>query len=228
MENKPVKPIIFTDYNKISDTLLWLQDNNMKYQLKFNVILNKKDSNNKSFHTEFKIYNNNTNSESLSIKREYKYFYSLEKVNGDFLDNILLRSNDIEILKILITKKIYPWYFDSMNSIYGIDNNNNLCIKKKVRPVNLILSDTSYIKFTPCVYCYGNEDFKQGTRIEINNYKNIFDIPIDIFLQFCSIILNTDMVNAAMNMINYVKSKPYGINVIEIKDNNTKKGFFQN
>jgi hypothetical protein len=104
-------------------------------------------------------------------------------------------------------------------------------LKKDVKVFKFVISNTSYIGFKPIVYYYKNSDeVKQGVFVEINSPDNSFEISIDNFLQFTSIVLNTDMVNAAMNMLNYVKSKPYGMNNIELKDNNgsnnNRNGFF--
>ena len=38
-------------------------------------------------------------------------------------------------------------------------------------------------------------------------------------MEFSYIMCNTDMVNAAMNMLTYVKSKPYGVNMVDIHNN---------
>ena len=236
MDNKPVtKPIIFLDYDKISDILLWFSPS--KYQLKFSVILKKKDNNGNTrpFHTEYSFYNSISDKNGISIKRDYKFFFSIEKSSGDLDDNIILKPNDIEILKIQIKDIMYPWFFGTKN-VYGIDSNNNLCLKKPVKPFQFVISSISYISFEPIVYYYENSnDTKQGVKIEINKPENSFEISIDVFLHFTSIILNTDMVNAAMNMLNYVKSKPYGINTVDLSQNENKfnrnnytygKGFF--
>ena len=224
MDKEPVtKPILFIDYDKISDVLLWLEKS--KYQLKFTVLLKKKDVNGnpKSFHSEYSYYNSITDKNNISIKRDYKYFFSFERSNGDMDDNIILRSNDIEILKIQIKDIMYPWFFGTKN-VYGIDQNNNLCLKKPVKPFQFVISSISYISFEPIVYYYENSnDAKQGVRIEINKPQNSFEISIDTFLQITSILLNTDMVNAAMNMLNYVKAKPYGINNYDLTQNNNTK-----
>lgn len=225
---------MFIDYDKISDVLLWLEKS--KYQLKFTVGLKKKDNNGnvKSFHSEYSFYNSVLDKDSINIKREYKYFFSIEKLSGDLDDNIILKPNDMEILKIQIKDIMYPWFFGAKN-VYGIDQNNNLCLKKPVKPFQFIISSISYISFEPIVYYYENSnDAKQGVRIEINKPQNSFEISIDTFLYMTAILLNTDMVNAAMNMLNYVKTKPYGVNCIELSQNDKYnksnygygKGFF--
>lgn len=206
------KSINFTDYDKISDILMWFSPS--KYQLKFNVKLKKMNLNKNtiSFHNEFYYYNDTLNRNGLSIKRDYQYFYSIEKLKGEFKDNIELRPSDIELLKMFIKTKLYPMFIGD-KIIYGIDNSNKLCLKKAIKPKEFILSQSSFISFIPIVYYYSENETNQGVRITINYEENYFDIPIDIFFNFTNIILNTDMVNAAMTMLNYVKMKPYGTNL---------------
>ena len=225
-----IKPITFLDYDKISDTLMWFENSN--YQLRFSVKLNRKDKNgyNRPFHSEISFYNKIIDKDSIIIKRDYKYFFSIEKSNSNIDDNIILKPNDIEILKMIINNTFYPWFFGNKN-VYAIDPNGKLCVKKDVKVFKFVISNTSYIGFKPIVYYYKNsDDVKQGVFVEINSPDNSFEISIDNFLQFTSIVLNTDMVNAAMNMLNYVKVKPYGMNNIELKDNsgsnNNRNGFF--
>ena len=229
--DKPVSPFIFTEYDKISDTLMWFGTS--KYKLRFNVKLNRRDMNNKvkSFHSEFGFYNENMNKKCVNISRDYSYFYTIERSN-DYNGSILLRQNDVEVLGFIIRERIYPWFFGS-KSIYGLDQNNGLCLKKVIKPVMFPVSNLNWMSFKPIVITYENtHDSKQGVEIAINEESNTIELDIDNFLQFTSIILHTDMVNAAMNMLNYVKIKPYQVNYSEAEDENgTRKkggGFFNN
>lgn len=223
MDNQPVSPFIFTEYDKISDTLMWFGAS--KYKLRFCVQLNRKDQNNgvRPFHSEFGFYNENLGKKSVNISRDYKYFYSIERSN-DFEGSVILRQNDAEVLRFLINNRMYPWFFGS-KSIYGMDANNGLCLKRNVKDVILPLSNNSYMGFRPIVINYENtHESKQGVEITINENTNSFEIDIDNFLQFTSIILHTDMVNCAMSMLNYVKTKPYHVNYFESGE--PKRGFF--
>lgn len=205
------KSIQFTDYDKISDVLMWFSPS--KYQLKFNVKLKKVSNNNTiNFHNEYYYYNKALDRNGLSIKRDYQYFYSIEKLKGDFKDNIDLKPCDIELLKIFIKSQIYPLFIGNKN-VFGIDRDNKLCLKKAIKPKVFTLSQTSFISFVPVVFYYSETETNQGMKICINDKDNWFEVPLEVFLNFANIILNTDMVNAAMTMLNYVKTKPYGVNL---------------
>ena len=138
-----------------------------------------------------------------------------------------------------INKKNNESNFSPMNdpakNVYGIDQDNKLRIIRNVKPFQFAVSSVSYINFKPIVYYFDSvtEQSKQGIRLEINNPENYVDIPVDTFFHISSILLNTDMLNAAMNMINYVKTKPYGVNIVDMNNRgpvkpsyNTSNGFF--
>lgn len=234
--DRPVSPFIFTEYDKISDTLMWFGTS--KYRLRFNVQLSRRDNNGnvRSFHSEFGFYNESMDKNCININRDYKYFYSIDKSSGDMNESIIFRQNDIEVLKFVIKEKMYPWFFGGTKSIYGLDKKKNLCLKQIVKPIIFPVSNNSYISFKPIIITFDNtHESKQGVEIIINEDENSFEIDIDNFLQFTSIILNTDMVNAAMTMLNYVKIKPYHINYRESQNYNnggngkrTGRGFFDN
>ena len=210
--DKPVSPFIFTNYDKISDNLMWFGSS--KYRLRFNVQLNRRDNagNIKSFHNEFSFYNESMDKNCINIIRDYKYFYSIDKASGSLDESVILRQNDVEVLRYIIKERIYPWIFGS-KSVYGFDKNKNLCLKQNVKAILIPLSNQNFISFKPIIVHYENtHESKEGIQIVINNEDNAIEIDIDTFFQFSSIILNTDMVNAAMNMLTYVKVKPYLIN----------------
>ena len=229
--NKPVSPLIFTEYDKISDTLMWL--GNSKYQVKFVVQMGRKKFGKfESFHKEFLRYSDKYDKNVMSIRRDYSYYYSIERAKG-LEGSVMLRPNDVEILKYIINTKIYPWFFGGKN-IYGINQNKELCLKKSVMAAQITLNEASYMKIRPIVYKYElTNELKQGVSMEINDKSNKIEISIDTFLQFTNIILNTDMAVAAMTMLNYVKIKPYGQNLMDMNnlphdynDDNSGGGFF--
>jgi hypothetical protein len=227
MDKQPVSPFIFTEYDKISDTLMWFGTS--KYKLRFNVRLNRKDQNGKirSFHSEFGFYNESLGKNGINISRDYTYFYTIER-GGDLNGSLLLRQNDVEMLKMVIKDRIYPWFFSQQKSVYGMNQEGQLCLKRRVKPILFPLSNNNYISFCPTVIEFSTtHEYKQGLEVAINEETNSFDIDIDTFLQFASIILNTDMVNAAMNMLNYVKVKPYRVNYRESENGESTKGFFR-
>lgn len=203
-------PFVFIDYDRISDVLLWLPD---KWQLKFNVKLSRNTNNfgRLPFHSEYG-YNTN-NGKSISIRREYKYFYTIENKEDRNLDsNIMLRTNDIFVLKMLINNNILPWFVGNTR-VFITNKNNKLCIKRdSFEEVRLPVNDGKYIKFIPIICTYEDGRSCEGVRFVINDDNFWFDVPVNTFFEFAYIICNTDMVNAAMSMLSYVKTAPYNIN----------------
>ena len=219
-----ISPIYFTDYNNISDTIMWF---NNQYSLKFNVGLKHKNANGDqvSFHSEPRA----SDGSSMNIKRNYKFFFTIED-KEQFTNNVLFRPSDVEMLKLVIRNNIYPWFIGD-KVIFGHDKDGKIIIKGNYNEVKFPLNDQKYIIFYPIVLEFEDHSTKQGIRIVMNNSENFFDISIDKFLEFAYYINNTDMVNAAMNMLTYVKTKPYGVNVYEYEkrgnfNTNRSKGYF--
>lgn len=215
--NNAKSPFVFTEYDKISDVLMWFDYN---YYLKLNVKLsrNDKDGNRQSFHTEFKTtFNNNT---SYSIRRDYNVFYTIECKNKELKNNyVILYPGDVYVLNMLIRNNIIPWFLGSTR-IFGKDNDDQLFIKyNDIQRQYLPLTGGSFLSFYPVVFEYNNDQTKkEGINIGINHDSISFDTTVDKFFQFTYIMSKTDMVSAAIGMINYVKSKPYLTNFKNLSD----------
>ena len=212
-------PFIFIDYDKISDVLMWF---NSEYYMKMNVKLSKIDRYNGRlpFHSEYKFYNKNTDRETYNIRRDYSVFFSIESTIKDIENNyIYLNPSDVYVLNILINNNIMPWFFGDTR-IFGKNKQDQLCIKRKeFTRVNLPVNSGQYISFLPTICIFNDDTSKEGVSICINSDSIFFDITIDKFLQFAYIVSNTDMYTMASTMINYVKAKPYLVNLKSFNDN---------
>lgn len=210
-----VNPITFLDYDRITDTLMWL---NNVYSLKFFVKLKRMSGNHiRDFHNEYTKYNRQLGGTYTSINRSYTFGFSIDN-REVFTDGVLLRVSDVEMLRMVIEKNIYPWFI-SDKRIFGKDRDNRLVIKGKYEEVHFPLNSSQFLRFEPIIISYDDSmEDKEGIRITINDNENFVDITIDKFLEFSSYILHTDMVNAAMTLLNYVKTKPYGLNKSTIQD----------
>lgn len=220
-------PIYFIDYSRISDTLMWLDNDHI---LKFCVSLQKADGkgNTNSFHKEYTYMNKNTNMELISIVRNYSFYYLIECPKNKSSNNtIVLRPADVELLRMFIPNNIYPWYIGSNEKKRAFINNDGKLLAKTDFKAQFPLSDQSFLEFRPTVIEYENtHEQKEGIRFIINSASNYFDISVDKFLEFSSYVVRTDMLNAAMNMLTYVKTKPYGLNMNNLNSNKNSKGFF--
>ena len=201
--------IDFTDYDRISDTLMFLSTT---IKLCFTVVLCKKDKmgNRAHIHSEYE-YPSKFRDQNMarSIKRDINYYYTIDNMN-DFGNGLVLRPQDIEILKMLLDQQILPWFFGK-NRVFNIKD-NKLYIKEFGEPVVYAQSDYKFVSFNPIVFTYEDGKYKEGIRIYLNSQDAFADLDIDRFMQFVNIIKCTDMYNAALTMINYVKIPPYGIN----------------
>jgi len=207
-----VEKFEYTDYDKITDTLMYLSNDLV---LKFSVILSKSvsktDKTRKHIHSEC-IYSSKYIGidNAISISRLMNTYYFIIDIKNDFLGSIVLRPGDIEILKMLLDQRVLPWFFG--NKIAFQIKENKLYLGEYGETVMFTQSDYKYIGFTPIVITYEDGQSKQGIRITVNTQDKFADIDIDQFMTFVNIIKCTDMYNAACNLVNYVKMPPYGIN----------------
>jgi hypothetical protein len=211
LRGEAMSEIDFTDYDKITDTLMNFDN---VISLKFSVLLSKnsKTKDRNHIHSEW-VYPSkymNTN-ESRSITRWMNYYFILD-IKGDFTGSVILRPQDVEVIKMLIDSKILPWFFDASKRVFQIKE-NKMFLKGEVAPAIFPQNEYKYIMFTPMVLQYEDNNSKEGIRMYLNNDSTFVDIDIDKFMGFVNIIKCTDMYNAACNLINYAKMPPYGVNV---------------
>ena len=207
-----INKLEYSDYDKITDLLMFLSTDIL---LKFAVVLSKSvsktDNTRKFLHSECVYESKYRNiDESISITRTMNTYYFLIDIKGDFFGSIVLKPGDVEILKMIIDKKILPWFFGK-NMAFQI-RENKLYLGEYGEPVIYAPSDYKYLGFAPIVITYENGQSKQGIRIYVNNQDTFAELDIDSFMTFVNIIKCTDMYNAACNLVNYVKMPPYGIN----------------
>jgi len=202
--------IDYTDYDRITDKLMFLSNT---ITLNFTVVLAKKDKMGNRSHIHYEAeYPSKFRDQNMSrsIKRDILYYFTIDN-STDFGNGLVLRPQDVEILKMLLDQQILPWFF-GVKRVFGIKD-NKLFVKNYGDPVVYAQSDYKFISFTPIVFEYEDGTFKEGIRIYLNNQDAFADLDIDRFMQFVNIIKCTDMYNAALNMINYVKIPPYGVNM---------------
>lgn len=209
----------FLNYDKISDTLIYLTNDVV---LRFNVNLAKKSKDNKRvpFHSEYAYTTAKygTPQTIYSIKRNFTYYFTIDDTR-DFMNNVLLRAQDVFMLLYLLNHQVLPWFMGN-NRIFGFNKQNQLNIIGKYTQVEFPLNDYKYMMFLPIILTYEDGTSKEGVRMIINQQNNAVDIDINKFFEFYYTIKNTDMYNAALSMINYVKTTPYGQNLVSMDNNN--------
>ena len=163
------------------------------------------------------MYNNNVN---YTIRRDYTVYYSIECKSREAGNNyVYLYPGDVYVLNMLIRNNIIPWFIGSTR-IFGKDADDQLFLKyNDIETQYLPLSGGSFLSFAPAIFTFKMDDTKkEGIIIGVNHDSNTFTITVDKFFQFTYILSKTDMISAAIGMINYVKSKPYLTNFKDLSD----------
>ena len=201
-------PISFEDYDRVTDTLMYLSDD---LTLNFSVSLSRKLMNSnerKFFHWETMTGIDKYGSSKRSIKRNMNYSFIIN-CRSNFNAGIMLKPQDVEMLLIVIEKKILPWFFGNNKESAFQMVNDNLALKH-FEPISYAQSEAKYMVFEPIIYS-DNEKSTRGIRLTIQS-GNSADMEIDTFMGFFN-ILKSDMYAVACSLINYAKIGPYGINV---------------
>ncbi len=197
----------FTEYDRITDTLMYLSDN---LSLNFTVSLSRKS---KTGERLFYQYESKYGSDKYgvplrSIKRNMNFSFVLDCKN-DFTSGILLRPQDVELLVRLIELRVLPWFLSENTSVFKVIDDKITIMQYE--PVSYV-QDNKYISFEPDIAIDRNELENRGIRITIQSGEFAI-VPVDQFMGFYNILRNTDMYAVACSMCNYAKTKPYGINV---------------
>ena len=203
--------LIFTDFDKITDVLMYLSSD---VTLNICMALNKKnkDGNYVSFHSEFQYVNHGK--ECYSVKRTIMPFFQISDIK-DFKNSIMIKAQDIVMIKMLIDNNILPWYMGNTR-IYFFDDNNKLQMKGKYEFQEIRISDYSFIAFAPIILRYEDGTEKEGVRMLMNSKERFVDMQIDTFLAFYYFLTATDLYAAGANMANYVKTMPYDVGLHNI------------
>ena len=201
----------FEDYDRVSDTLMYLSDN---ITLEFVVALSKKNASGERsfFHyeTEYQSKYIGTNV-ARSIKRNMNFYFVLNN-KMDFANGFILRPQDVAILTMAIEQRFLPYYFSEKKIFKVIEN--QLVLKGNFNPLLYAQNQYKFIKLSPIV-CQDENGYKEGVRIEINN--DYVDMDIDKFMGVYYILKNTDMYSTAVGLTTYVKTGPHGINNFPMK-----------
>lgn len=206
--------LTFLDYDKISDTLMFFSKD---ITLNFCVGLTRKNQRNEivHFHNEYEYKSNGK--QCYSIKRSINAYFTINDYR-DYNNGVMIRAQDIALLQMIMNASIIPWVVGPKR-IYAFDSNQKLIIKGKWNQVDFPLSEYKYLSFAPIVITYQDQTMKEGIRITINDKSNYVDIDINKFMEFYYYICNTDIYSAAIGLLNYVKSGPYGLNQTNMNKN---------
>lgn len=199
--------IDFTDYARITDILLWLDD---IHTFNFTVALSKKNKlGNRQFFA-FETEYPDGRDQLRSIKRTMNFYFTIDN-REIFTAGMILRPQDVEYLNRIIADQILPWFFDPKKNVFKIINQQ--LTLKEYTPVVYTQSDSKYIVFEPCVITYDNGQYGQGINLKLAS--STVQMDLDKFMGIVN-LLKSDMYSIANSMINYTKIQPYGINTLQM------------
>lgn len=215
--------ISFLDYDKITDTIMFFDQCTT---FNFCVSLSRKNKNNNivPFHSEYKYGNEYLGKESYSIKRNIDCYFVINDIK-DYNNSVIIRPGDIIMLKMLINDLIIPWFVGTKR-LFHFDNNKRLILKGKYSRAEFPVSDYKYIAFTPIIIEYEDGTQKEGVRMELNAKDHYVDMNINKFFEFYYFVTETNMYNAATNMINYVVSVPHNVNLYDMTRDHGKPNMY--
>ena len=116
---------------------------------------------------------------------------------------LMLRNQDVEILKTLLSQKVIPWFIGDTRIFKVVDS--KLTIIGNIDPVFYTQSIYKYIRIDPTVINYEDGTFKEGIRMELSDPSIWTYVDIDKLFGLLNILKNTDMYGAAIGLTNYVK-----------------------
>lgn len=201
--------IVHNDYDKISDLIFWF---NKEWVLKFNVKLNRFDSNRGriNFHNEYGY--NTSNGYCVSINRDYKYYFTIETTKRDsdgYKDQVAITVNDFYFLKFKLNNAL-KW-FTGNESVFAKKEDGMIVVPSKTYMEKLQLRNDSYIEIEPSVVRYGADQYI-GVRLYLGNDATNFFMDVSTFIAFVDLINNYNMVLSAQTMLAYFGMNEYGIN----------------
>lgn len=201
----------YTDYDRISDTLIYF-DNGITFE--FSVQLSKpdKDKKRRFFESEYEYPSKYSGRDKdHSIKRAMSFYFAFN-VKDNFMAGIVLRNQDVEVLKTLISQHVLPWFIGKSRIFKVVDG--KLTIVGNIDPVFFTQSIYKYIRFDPTVIDYNDGTYKEGVRMELSNQSVWTYIDIDKLFGLLNLLKNTDMYSAAIGLTNYMKMGPHGLSSI--------------
>lgn len=215
------KPIIlFDDYDKISDDVLYLGS---KTYLRMNVVLsNKYDKDNilkrESFHKEFRYDSKYSERKLITVRRSFNYFLSIDKT--DTRVSICIRPQDIILLRSKL-EMVSSWFNDDT---FGIKNNQLIVYKQKQPVIINELLYGNYIQFDPVAIIWEQTGTQEpGVRLTLSDPNEFIDIPVDKFFGFLYILQSINMYESAQLLINYLQRPEFGTHMLEFEENSFLK-----
>lgn len=203
--------IDYTEYDRITDTLMWLSDN---VSLTFTVALSRKGKSGDRihYHSEYQYGSDKYGNDLRSIKRNMNFYFVID-VKTDFVAGMLLRPQDVELILRLLDMRVMPWFLEA--GMFTIRDNK--LVLGTYEPVVYDQGNSKTLAFEPAIYVDPYSELEsRGIRMSLTS-GDAWVMSIDQFMGFYYILKHTDMYSAACALCNYTKIPPYGINSMNSK-----------
>ena len=211
--------IVHNDYDRISDTVMWL---GVGASLKFNVDLyyNRKDPRSntyskENFHKEYAYSPDNDLSYRVKIVRNFNYYFLLDINRKDTKDNVAITANNIYFV-IFNLKRVLKWFTgeNGVNTIF-YKKDGRISIPSHPEPIRINLANAQYIEIEPAVYTINGYD-TIGVNVFINRDTSSFFMNSDLVFSLYHMLNTCNMYALAQNMLNYMGRPDYGTNLTNI------------
>ena len=204
----------FEVYDRITDKIMYL-NSNISLDFVCTLAHKAKDGSRRFFHSEYEKTSQYIGTQkSVTITRNVRFYFVISDRN-DFGGGMVLRPADVFVLTKIMSDQVFPWFTGNTRIFDIIDN--RLVITGDFKPVLYVQSESRYLSFMPISYDLQSGQFKEGVHICLNTQDTWFDLTIDDLYGFYYILTNTSMYNLAAEMMNYVKTQPYGVNKLQLK-----------
>lgn len=215
-----ISPILYEQYDKISDDLLFLSNNVI---VRFNVVLSRfSDKYGRMlFHREYEYQSENSKLPLITIRRQFDYFLSIDNIKS--MDNQMRESIRFGINEILLLKQAlnnaFLWFSDEKYKDLFMSKNGTLVLAKTVNPIQLTdLPFGKALSIEPTIYKVFDKE-ATGVRICLNDKSNYADIPLNKLMGLIYLINNLNMYESAQAMVNYIQRPEPGYNMTSFTNN---------
>lgn len=225
--NREMVKIVHNDYEKISDTCMWLSRD---YVLKFTVELNRHPEHRKeNYYKEFG-YNSQDGDYRVNISRDINAYLSIESTRRSIEGNKLqlrIGINEIYFFKYKL-KEVVSWFTSDKYKNLFVKKDGKIIIASKINPVIVKVMFDGYIEFEPTILTLENSDQIIGVKIYLSSDSIFLFMDVNMLLSFSYFIDTFNIYQSAQLMLAYIGKPDNGTNYSEFNQQrqNYTNGFF--
>lgn len=225
--NKEMVKIVHNDYEKISDTCMWLSRD---YVLKFTVELNKHPEHRKeNYYKEFG-YNSQDGDYRVNISRDINSYLSIESTKRSPDGNKLqlrIGINEIYFFRYKL-KEAVSWFTADQYKNLFVKKDGKIIIPTKINPIITKVMFDNYIEFEPTVLTLPSSEQIIGVKIYLSSDSIFLFMDVNMLLSFWYFIDTFNIYQSAQLMLAYLGKPENGTNYSEFNQQKqtSTNGFF--